>query len=486
VNIVEIKDELKLFDNDFINHLTQEAGNQIEYWDIRATISNGTTIDFTDQKSTEISSYEITNCGIRTFVNGGVGFYVLKDLNKDLIKTSFLKSIKLAKLTESLSKHKFKIKEVDPINKNFKIKSKRKLVDVDIEEKILLVKHHEKLASNYSKKVKNTHTIYMDGVKSYVFINSFGSNIYQDLSYLRLLNIVYSQKGGVIQRSINSVGGLGGFEILSTEKAENLSVKTAQESIKLLEAKSPVGGKFTIIADPKLAGTLIHEALGHACEADLVLSKESILEGKIGQEVAIDNINVVDDPSMGQGSKFGLPYELFGCYFIDDEGIPSQKTVLIENGVFKNYLHNLETSSRMNVPPNGHGRASSSSSKPQVRMGFTYIEPKDWDVDEMIQDTKNGILCEDFLYGYTNPTTGNFQFKCKFSYKIKNGEKQELMRDVALSGMILEVLKKISAIGDKNTLGFSSGICGKGGQSVRVCDGGPYIRIDNITIGGLN
>ncbi|GAH06604.1 unnamed protein product, partial [marine sediment metagenome] len=207
------------------------------------------------------------------------------------------------------------------------------------------------------------------------------------------------------------------------------------------EAKSPVGGKFTIIADSKLAGTLIHEALGHACEADLVLSKESILEGKIGQEVAFDDINVVDDPSIGQGSKFGLPYELFGRYFVDDEGIPSQKTVLIENGVFKNYLHNLETSSRMNVPPNGHGRASSSSSKPQVRMGFTYIEPKDWNVDEMIQDTKNGILCEDFLYGYTNPTTGNFQFKCKFSYKIKNGEKQELMRDVALSGMILEVLK---------------------------------------------
>jgi TldD protein len=163
-----------------------------------------------------------------------------------------------------------------------------------------------------------------------------------------------------------------------------------------------------------------------------------------------------------------------------------KKTVLIENGVFKNYLHNLETSSRMNVPPNGHGRASSSSSKPQVRMGFTYIEPKDWNVDEMIQDTKNGILCEDFLYGYTNPTTGNFQFKCKFSYKIKNGEKQELMRDVALSGMILEVLKKISAIGDNNTFTFSSGICGKGGQSVHVSDGGPYIRIDNITVGGLN
>ena len=483
---MEINDDLRLFDNTFINKLHREAENKIEYWDIRAAYTEGTTLDFTDQKSTEISSYDITNCGIRTFVNGGWGFYVLKNISKDEIISSFLKSIKLAKLTETLSKNKFKIKERDPISEDFKIDSKIKLSDIDIEDKIQLVKNHEKIASDYSKMVKNTRTIYMDGVNNYIFINSFGSQVKQNLSYLRLLNIVYSQKAGIIQRSINSVGGLGGFEILSTEKAETLSQKTAKESIKLLDAKSPIGGKFPIIADSKLAGTLIHEALGHACEADLVLSKESVLKGKIGQDVALSDISVIDDPSMGQGKTFGLPYELFGSYFIDDEGIPSQKTIIIENGVLKNYLHNLETSSRMSVPPNGHGRAASCSSKPQVRMGFTYIEPKDWEIEELIEDTKNGILCEDFLYGYTNPTTGNFQFKCKFSYKIENGEKKELMRDVALSGMILEVLNRVSAIGNKNTFSYSDGICGKAGQSVRVCDGGPYLRVEDITVGGLN
>lgn len=483
---MEVHDDLKQIDNAFIKLLNREAEKKIEYWDIRATYTEGTTLDFTDQKSTEISSYDLTNCGIRTFINGGWGFYVLKDISKENIVSSFLKSIKLATLTESLSKNKFKIKERDAIKQDFKIDSKIKLSNVDIEEKIELVKNHEKIASNYSKMVKNTRTIYMDGVNNSVFINSFGSLVKQNLSYLRLLNMVYSQKAGIIQRSINSVGGLGGFEISSTEKAEILSQKTAEESIKLLDAKSPIGGKFTIIADSKLAGTLIHEALGHACEADLVLSKESVLKGKIGQKVALPDINVVDNPSMGQGKQFGLSYELFGSYFIDDEGIPSQKTIIIENGILKNYLHSLETSSRMNVLPNGHGRASSSSAKPQVRMGFSYIEPRDWEIDELIEDTKNGILCEDFLYGYTNPTTGNFQFKCKFSYKVENGEKKELMRDVALSGMILEVLNRVSGIGNKKTFNYSDGICGKGGQSVRVCDGGPYLRVDDITVGGLN
>ncbi|MFW9880415.1 MAG: TldD/PmbA family protein, partial [Candidatus Thorarchaeota archaeon] len=176
----------------------------------------------------------------------------------------------------------------------------------------------------------------------------------------------------------------------------------------------------------------------------------------------------------------------FGSYFVDDEGIRSQKTIIIENGILKNYLHNLETSSRMDVPSNGHGRASMSSERPQVRMGFTYLEPKNWNLDEIIEDTKNGILCEDFQYGYTDPPTGNFQFKCRFSYKIKGGEKKEIMRDVSLSGMILEVLNKISAIGNEKSFSYSVGICGKGGQRVRVCDGAPYIRIENITVGGLN
>ena len=145
---MEIHDDLKLFDNAFINKLNQEADKKIEYWDIRATFTEGTTLDFTDQKSTEISSYDITNCGIRTFVNGGWGFYVLKDINKDSIISSFLKSIKLAKLTDSLSKNKFKIKERDPFTEDFKIDSKIKLSDVDIEEKIRLVIKNECLNQN--------------------------------------------------------------------------------------------------------------------------------------------------------------------------------------------------------------------------------------------------------------------------------------------------------------------------------------------------
>jgi TldD protein len=481
---MDIADDLKEIDDKLIKDLNNLAKDKIEFWDIRTGVSRGTKLDFTNLKNKETSFHYTTECGIRTFNNGGWGFSVIKDLNKKSILNGFQKAIKLAILTESFCKNKFKIAARDPFIQEFKTNSKEKLEDVDIEEKINLVKYHEKVASAYSSKIKNTHTLYFDGHANILLVNSFNSYIFQDLSFLRLFSLVYTQENGTIQSAMNTIGGIGGFEITKTERAENLSLKTAKEAVDLLKAKSPIGGKFTIITDPKMTGTIIHEAFGHSVEADLVLSNESLLKGKIGEQIASEEVNIVDNPTMGQGKKFNIPYELFGCYFVDDEGIPSQKTTIIEKGILKNYLHNLETSSRMGSFSNGHGRASSSSSRPQVRMGFTFLEPGDWNSEEIIEDTKNGILCEDFQYGYTDPSTGNFQFKCKFSYKIENGEKKELMRDVSLSGMILEVLNKISAIGKKTS--YSDGICGKGGQSIRVCDGGPHIRIEDITVGGLN
>ena len=476
-------DQLKILDEALIRKFHDLGVHQIDYWDIRCGVTTGTTVDFTDQKSKEISSYESCECGIRTFTNGGWGFVVLKDLKEKTLLNRFEKAVKLAKLSASLTKTKFVIKERDPLKKDYHILGKKPLDEVGIDEKVDLVKHHEKTAVEYSPKVRNTRSMYFDTLTHMLFLNSFGSRIYQDLSVARMFSAVYAFEEGVIQRSINSVGGLGGYEIMETSKADKISTKSAKEAVELLKAKSPKGGKFTVIMDPKLTGTFVHEAFGHAVEADHILNKESILEGKIGKQVAQENISIIDNPVMNLGAKYGLEYEFFGSYYVDDEGVPSQHTDIIKNGILKNYLHSLETASRMGVEPNGHGRAGGLSSKPQVRMGITLLEAGDWSLDEMIADTKEGVYCEDFQYGYTDPTTGNFQFKTSLSYKIEKGEKKELMRDVALSGMTLEVLNRVSAIGKE--VSFSDGMCGKGGQRVRVCDGGPYIRVKDTTIGGL-
>ena len=238
---MDMIDDLKIIDDELIKNLNQIGLNKIEYWDIKASIGFGTNLDFTDQKSKEISSFIINECGIRSFINGGWGFVVLKDISKNSIKDGFLKAIKLAKLSESLTKKKFQLIELDPLVKDFKITNKKELDDISIEEKIELAKYHEKVAADYSPEIKNTRTYYFDGHSNSLFLNSFGSHIYQDLTLIRLFNMSFAQKNGIIQRAVNSIGGLGGFEIVNTEEAKNLSSKTAKEVIELLDAKSPIG-----------------------------------------------------------------------------------------------------------------------------------------------------------------------------------------------------------------------------------------------------
>jgi len=431
----------KPLESNLISKLTKLATKKrIEFWDIRVASSSGTLLEFTNGKNKEVSYSNIKGAGIRAFINGGWGFSVKQNISDSSIIEGLNEAIKLALFAERYSKFKFKIKEYDLIRDKYTTKLKTPLKDVDIEQKIDFALQIEKDAHDFDPRVINTNSLYTDGIINSLLINSFGSSIEQSISILKI------------------------------------GIKSAKKAIKLLSAKPVKGGKFTVIMDPKLTGVFIHEAFGHACEADLVIAKESILEEKLGEKVASENISIIDDPTPSDMA-------LFGSYKFDDEGIAAKPVQLVENGVLKTYLHDLESASRMNVSPNGHGRASSYSSKPQARMGVTYLKEHDWKLNEMIEDTKNGVLCENWKYGYTNPATGNFQFKTRNCYKIENGEKTELMRDVGLSGLILEILNRVSAIGNK--IEYSDGVCGKGGQRVRNCTGGPYLRVEDVVMGGL-
>ena len=462
-------------ESNLISKLTKLATQKrIEYWDIRVAFSSGTLLEFTNGKNKEVSYSNIKGIGIRAFVNGGWGFSVKQNISDSSIIEGLNEAIKLAHYAERYSKFKFKIREYDLIRDKYQTKVKTPLNDVDIEQKINLAMKIEKEARDFDPRIINTNSLYTDGIINSLFINSFGSSIEQSTSILRIFSIVYAKENGNLQRNHESKGGVGGYEL--TKKADKIGIMSAQKAVQLLSAKPVKGGKFTVIMDPKLTGVFIHEAFGHACEADLVIAKESILEEKIGEKVASEKVSIIDDPTPNDMA-------LFGSYKFDDEGIAVKPVQLVENGVLKTYLHDLESASRMNEPPNGHGRASSYSSKPQARMGVTYLKESDWKLNEMIEDTKYGMFCENWKYGYTNPATGNFQFKTRNCYKIENGEKTELMRDVGLSGLILEILNRVSAIGNK--VEFSDGICGKGGQRIRNCNGGPYLRVEDVVMGGL-
>ena len=222
-----IKDEFKIFDDNLIKQFYEVGKSKIDYWDIRSGLNSGITIDFTNQKSKEISSYETIECGIRTFINGGWGFCVLKTVTRETLLNGFLKAIKLAHNSESLCKNKFKMVERDPLIRNYEIGSKKRLDNISIEEKIEIVKYHEKVASDFSIQTNtltkgiNILTIFaqLDGYQAQTI--QFFINVDERATELILfVNGIQENQSATVQFEANE---LINITVDTTAKAENVS-----------------------------------------------------------------------------------------------------------------------------------------------------------------------------------------------------------------------------------------------------------------------
>jgi len=244
-------------------------------------------------------------------------------------------------------------------------------------------------------------------------------------------------------------------------------------------AKAPVvkPGVYQAVLDNDMVGLMLHEAFGHATEADIVGSRDSVLYGRIGEKVASELVTIVDD-GLVKGGYF-LPY--------DDEGTPKRKVATVENGVLRSYLHSLSTAKVLGGEPTGNARAMDYQNVPLIRQTNTYMMPRDYSVEELFEDIKYGLyICgRGAKGGQVSTSTGTFTFTAGPSYIIENGEIKGLIRGVMLSGNILETLKGVDAVAnDLKVRTNVFGGCGKGGQVVRVGDGGPHVRVKSITIGG--
>jgi TldD protein len=228
--------------------------------------------------------------------------------------------------------------------------------------------------------------------------------------------------------------------------------------------------------DNKLTGLFMHEALGHAAEADHVLYGETILKDKLGEEIAYNGLTVADDPTIESSHGF---------YRYDDEGVRSNRTEVIKNGVLVSYLHSRETAGRLGASPTANARAADYSDTPLVRMSNTVIEEGDWRFEEMLEDIPFGIYAKGMRGGQVDTIKGEFQFSAEEAFLIENGRLSTRLKNVSLSGRTLDVLKHIDAVGNDQKRG-TIGFCGKDGQDVPVCEYAPHVRVTKIMVGGAS
>ncbi len=434
-----------------------------DYADIRASESWSNSILMKDGKIQEIKSGNILGVRIRVLKKGSWGFVYTS--NPSEIDEAAERALRLSERLNG----KVKMAFYPPMEDNVRAKAAIPPTDISSEDKKRVLLDVHQAAS--IDKITSTTVKYVDIESKNIFLNSEGSFIESEgIRVALFLNSVASD-GLNIQMGHDSIGGCHGFEVLEEEDLEKVGRETSEKAVRLLSAESPPSGKFTVVTDPELTGVFIHEALGHAAEADLVLQNDSVLKNRLGEKIGSRHVNIIDDPTM----------DAFGHYLYDGEGVKATTTVLVEGGILRSYLTSRETAPRVGLEPTGNAR-SNIGERPIVRMSNTYLKPGILSFEELIEDIKDGIYLKGSRGGQVDTGKGIFQFNAAESFLIKNGRIEQPLRDVSLSGNVTETLKRVDAV-DSN-FKMNIGFCGKAGQIVPVGGGGPHVKIRETMVGG--
>ena len=309
-----------------------------------------------------------------------------------------------------------------------------------------------------------------------LIVNSDGADveIYDSKPEFNVTTVARKENESVT--TSEGIGITGGWQDLFSEKDHiDYANLASEKATKLLEAKRVTGERTTIILDPGMVGLISHEAIGHMVEADFVLSG-SIVKDKIGTKVASDLVTMVDSGQPDIGSNAA------GTLIVDDEGVIARRSVIIQDGILKSFLHNRETALMFDAQPTGNARAFEYDDDLLIRMRNTFIEPGYDKLDDMIKETKHGYLIKGARNGQAD-ANGEFMFGSQEVYLIERGELKELLRGTSVSGSAFDVLQSVDMVGKDFKFDIGTGYCGKF-QPAKVDGGGPHIRC-NAIIGGL-
>ncbi len=355
-------------------------------------------------------------------------------------------------------------------------------IDVAIEEKMRLLESVDQVARLADPRIKKVMASYASEVKRVFIVNSKGEMTEDTLPLMRLNVTCIAEEAG--RREVGSFGGggrhdfsfffetpTGGIE----KRFEHYAKEAARQAIINLSAIDSPAGPMEVVLGPGWPGILLHEAIGHGLEADFNRKGTSAFSGRLGERVASELCTVIDDGTIA-GRRGSL-----NC---DDEGVPTSRTVLIENGILKGYLFDRQNAALMKMPLTGNGRRESYAHSPMPRMTNTFMLAGPSEPSEIIRSVKRGLYAVSFGGGQVDITSGKFVFSANEAYLIEDGKITSPVRGATLIGNGPDILTKVTLVGNDLSLDPGVGTCGKEGQSVPVGVGLPTIKISEITVGG--
>jgi TldD protein len=298
-----------------------------------------------------------------------------------------------------------------------------------------------------------------------------------DVRPLVRLNVqIVAQDGDRRETGYHGLGGRYLYDHLFDETVWNRAIDIAlSQALTNLQSVAAPAGEMPVVLGPGWPGVLLHEAVGHGLEGDFNRKGTSAFSGRIGERVAAPGVTVVDD---------GAIHDRRGSLTIDDEGTPTRRNVLIEDGILKGYIQDRLNARLMGVEPTGNGRRESFAHAPMPRMTNTFMLAGNDDPGALVERVKDGIYAKSFGGGQVDITSGKFVFSCTEAYRIRGGKIAEPIKGATLIGDGPTVLTRVRGIGNDLALDEGVGICGKGGQSVPAGVGQPTLLIDGLTVGG--
>ncbi|MCO6544330.1 MAG: metalloprotease TldD [Gilliamella sp.] len=415
--------------------------------------------------------------GVRAIVGEKTGFAYTDQLSLARLEQSILAANSITKIQTPIKVTPFKFVQtvsiyssINPINSFSK------------EQKIELLQQIDYLARSIDPRVIEVSAS-LTGSYEDILIAATDGTLKADIRPLVRLSVsVLVEKEGRRERGSSGGGGRFGYEYFLTinpKTSESYADSYAREAVRQalvsLSAKAAPAGTMPVVLGAGWPGVLLHEAVGHGLEGDFNRKNSSVFSGKIGEQVTSEVCTIVDD---------GTIENRRGSLSIDDEGTPSQKTVLIENGILKGYMFDKLNAKLMNTYSTGNGRREGYAYLPMPRMTNTYMLAGNSSFDDIISSVDYGLYAPNFAGGQVDITSGKFVFSTSEAYLIEKGKIKTPVKGATLIGSGIETMQQISMVGNDLALDSGVGVCGKAGQSVPVGVGQPTLKVDNLTVGG--
>ena len=411
--------------------------------------------------------------GVRVVCADQTGYAYTEDLSISAIKQAAYSAALIAQGTPSSTTPS--VFEVQTHSARYPIA--QDWMSVGVDRKVPLLQQLNEEAFQADERIAKVQVGMGHSDGAILVVESTGAVHFDRQPMTRLSMSCTAQSGDQRESNAYNLAAREGFEFVTPERLHTLREEAVSRTLFLFDATVAPAGSMPVVLGAGASGILLHEAIGHGMEADFNRKGISVYSDLLNQRIAPEGITIIDD---------GTRQRDRGAINVDDEGIAGQKTVLVEDGILRTYMHDRISAQHYGVQPTGNGRRESFRHAPVPRMRSTYMCAGQYAPEEIIQSVERGIYAETFTNGQVMIGAGDFTFYIKTGYLIEDGKLTQPIKDTNIIGNGPEVLKKTDMVGSDFTYDEGGWVCGKDGQSVPVSLGMPTVRVSEITVGGVN